>query len=125
MITPTSGVLTPAPIEKFIESQTETRQPRAESGPLQVWVDLTDMTFGDQYRIRIYESPIRSAPQRTVLDVILDGPQTTLWVSPILYVENGWSVGIQRLSGRDIQVRWSIRSPGATATQTPSELPVG
>lgn len=75
---------------------------------LQVWIDFDAMAAGDEYRIRVYEK-INAGTARTVIDTRVSGDQSTPWVSPSLIVGDGWDVTVQKISGTDRSIPWSLR----------------
>lgn len=75
---------------------------------LQVWIDFDAMAAGDEYRIRLYEK-INGGTARTAIDTRVYGDQSTPWISPSLIVGDGWDVTVQKISGTDRSIPWSLR----------------
>lgn len=80
-----------------------------DDGCFQFFLDVSDMTSGDQLRIRVYEKCISGFTQRVVYESILSGPQgQPVWVCPSLILLHGWDFTIQSLTGAMV-ISWSIR----------------
>lgn len=90
---------------------TDTSGPDAETsdGIFQIWLDVSDMTTGDELQIKIYEKVQSSDTQRVMYQAnLFDKQETELWVSPTFVLINGWDVTLKAISGT-ITVLWSIR----------------
>lgn len=79
-------------------------------GTYQVFLDTSAIGAGDQYEIRILEKCRSSSTQRRAMSAILTGGMADSWQSPALMLGNGWDVTVQKLSGTDRTIEWSIRS---------------
>jgi hypothetical protein len=44
------------------------------------------------------------------MSAILTGGTADLWISPALMLGNGWDVTVQKLTGTDRVIEWSIRA---------------
>lgn len=79
-------------------------------GVYQVFLDTSDMVFGDQLEIQIYEKCRSTDTQRVIYESILTGNMASTWVSPSLILLHGWDVTLTQLAGTSgITVNWSIR----------------
>lgn len=76
---------------------------------LQAFIDVATMAAGDQYQIHINEK-INGGTQRTVYESILTGAQPYPFVSPALFLSEGWDVTVKKLGGTDRAIAWSLRS---------------
>lgn len=76
----------------------------------QVFLDTSAMVGGDQFEIRVLEKTRTSGTQRRVMSAILTGGMADSWQSPALMLGNGWDVTIQKLTGTDRAIEWSIRA---------------
>lgn len=79
-------------------------------GIFQIWVDVSAMTAGDQYQIRIYEKVTSGGSQLKVFESVLTGVQPGPFVSPSLILLHGWDATLDKLAGTDRALTWSIRS---------------
>lgn len=83
---------------------------QSDDGIFQVFVDLSGLSVGDRYQIKVKEKVRSSDTQRVVLDTIVDGVQSEpILVTPPLALIHGWDVTAQRLAGTDRTLSWSIR----------------
>lgn len=81
-------------------------------GIYQLFIDLSNMTSTESYRLRIYEKVLStSLNQRVVEEVVLYGAQTAqpLYVTPPLVLLHGWTFSMQKLQGTNRAFDWSIR----------------
>lgn len=91
---------------------TDTAGPDAETsdGVFQVFIDVSAMASGDEFRFRVYEKVQSSDTQRIVYDTTLIGPQSPpILVFPSLVLMHGWDVTADKIAGTDRTLTWSIR----------------
>ena len=82
-------------------------------GIYQLFIDFSNLTAGDEYRVRIYEQVRITDPQRLVYQSNLVGPQSPpIWVCPTLILLNGWDMTLTKIAGVDRTITWSIRRVG-------------
>jgi hypothetical protein len=75
-----------------------------------VWLDLNALTSGDNYMLRMYEKVRSASTQRKVIEHAFSGVQTPAnWVFPTVHLKHGWDVTLQRTSGSDRTIEFSIR----------------
>jgi hypothetical protein len=78
---------------------------------MQVWLDLSALVKSDVYELKIYEKVTSGGTQRVVYSVRFANAQTSpIWVSPTLIVMHGWDVTLDKISGADAAITWSIRT---------------
>jgi hypothetical protein len=78
---------------------------------MQVWLDLSALVKADVYELKIYEKVTSGGTQRVVYSVRFANAQTEpIWVSPTLIVMHGWDVTLDKISGADAAITWSIRT---------------
>jgi hypothetical protein len=78
---------------------------------MQVWLDLNALVKGDIFELKIYEKVTSGGTQRVVYSVRFANAQTEpIWVSPTLIVMHGWDVTLDKISGTDAAITWSIRT---------------
>lgn len=91
---------------------TDTAGPDAETsdGVFQVFLDVSALAAGDIFQIRVYEKVLSGSTQRVVYESVLSGVQgDPVWVSPSLILMHGWDVTLDKISGTDRNIDWSIR----------------
>jgi len=81
-------------------------------GIYQLFLDLSNLTATEEYRLRIYEKVRSSDNQRVIQEVIFSGAQTTepIYVTPSLLFLHGWTFTLKKNQGTDRSIAWSIRS---------------
>ena len=96
--------------ELSITGGTSTIQAQTTGGYRQLFVDAFTMAKGDEFEIALYEKVegTGGSQRRSVLGRIA-GVQSTLWVSPILPLLNGWDFAIKKIAGTDRTIEASIR----------------
>jgi hypothetical protein len=90
---------------------TETSGPDVETsdGVFQLFLDIHDMTIGDELQIRIYEKVGSGSTQRIVYQQNISGKVgNKLYVFPALILMHGWDMTADAIAGT-IDVYWSIR----------------
>lgn len=89
---------------------TLTANPETEAGAFQVFLDLNDLTSGENLTIKVYEK-VRdsSGTQRVVWQDFRANVQGVekIWASPVLMLINGWRVTITA-TGTPV-IPWDIR----------------
>lgn len=93
---------------------TNTAGPDAETsdGAVQAVIDFNALAAGDQYRVRIYEKARSADTQRRILEAYVTGAQSDpIWTHPTLQLMHGWDVTLQKITGTDRTITWSIRTP--------------
>lgn len=77
---------------------------------LQVWLDLSALQAGDQFRCRLYEKVMSTGAQRLTEEWVFSGAQSKPgWVMPSVIVLHGWDVTLQRTAGANRSIEWSLR----------------
>ena len=104
-----NGTATIGTTEYSCPNASTTLTPRTEDGVYQVFIDTGPMSFGDQFRLRIYERVRSGSTQRVIYEAVLSGTMADSWVFPTLLLMHGWDVTLQRLAGTDRAFEWSIR----------------
>ena len=81
------------------------------AGIFSAFIDLNALTATESYRFRIYEAARAAGTKRIVQEVIISGVQAEpIYVSPAMFLVNGWDFTLQKLQGTDRSIPWSIRS---------------
>lgn len=99
--------------EYDLPSNSTTLSSQTTSGIYQLFLDLTNLTSTEEYRLRIYEKIHSSGDTRRIIqEVIFSGAQSTepMYVTPALLLMNGWTFTLKKNQGTDRSISWSIRS---------------
>jgi hypothetical protein len=91
---------------------TDTAGPDVDTtdGVFQCWLDLSALVKADVYEFKIYEKVTSGGSQRVVYSVRFANAQTEpIWVSPSLILLHGWDMTLDKISGTDAAITWSIR----------------
>jgi hypothetical protein len=78
-------------------------------GIYQIFLDLTNVVIGDEYKLAIKEKITSGGTQRTIASCYLVGPYPEHFVSPSYIFMHGWDVTLIRTAGSDRTIYWSIR----------------
>jgi len=105
-----SRSVSPDGTERSLVSGTASLETITTDGVYQLYIDLSGMTYGDSYEIKIYETVTSGALKSICYKAVLTGPQAEpLWVSPSFLLTGGWDFTIIRLSGASTATPSSIR----------------
>lgn len=107
-----TGSVSISTTEISLVSGTSTLQSVATPAVIQVFIDVANMAAGDEYHIDIKEKVTSGGTQRTIYTAVLDGAQSSPFVSPTLMLYHGWDVTVVQISGTARTLSWSIRSVG-------------
>ena len=91
---------------------TDTAGPDVDTtdGIYQAFIDLNALAAGDVFVFKVYEKTIAASTQRLVFHATFAGAQgDPVWVSPSLVLLHGWDMTLDKLSGTDRAIDWSIR----------------
>lgn len=84
--------------------------PQTGAGIVQAFIDFNAMAAGDEFRIRIYEKARAADTQRLMYEGRLEGAQSQpLWSAPAQMLSRGWDVTVQKITGTDRTITWSVR----------------
>jgi len=96
--------------EYFLASASTTKTDQTVDGIYQLWLDLSAMLAGDEYRIRVYERISSAGTTRVAMEWVVAGVQAEpMYVTPSLILLHGWEFSLQKLAGTDRTLEWSIR----------------
>jgi hypothetical protein len=97
--------------ELSIVSGTTTLQNNTTAGGYMLFLDgiAAAMAKGDEFIIRIYEKTTASATKRVVFRATIADVQSELFVTPMLLLQHGWDMTIQKSAGTDRSFTASIR----------------
>lgn len=105
-----TGTETVSTTEWSLTTDTAGPDTQTDDGVYQVWIDFNALAVGDVYQIRVYEKVLSSSTQRVVAEWHIQGPLAEPnWVSPTLIMLHGWDVTLDKISGTDRSIDWSIR----------------
>jgi hypothetical protein len=108
-ITPTGDSATIGTTEFFIASDSTTATYQTSRVCVQFAINLSAMTAGDSYRVRVYEK-INGSSVLTWFDATLVGAQSSPCTTPMFVLCEGWECSVQKISGTDRSIGWSIRT---------------
>ena len=107
-----TGTATIGSTEYSLVNNSTTLASSTDVGVYQVFIDTTTMQAGDEYEIDIKEKVVSGGSQKTIYLAVLDGAQSSPFVTPTLVLMLGWDVTMTRLSGSSRSIAWSIRKVG-------------
>jgi hypothetical protein len=107
----TLSAVTVGATELSIPNGGTTLQTLTTAGQYQLFVDgVANMAKADEYTVRIYEKVEGTGgTKRQIFKASLMDVQTSMFVSPVFHLRNGWDMTIQKISGTDRAFDASIR----------------
>lgn len=106
----TSGTISTTEISMATGTTYSSGSPQTDDGAYQAYVDLSAMTAGDEFEVRVYEKATSSSTQRLVYVKNFVGTcATPLHVIPTLMLYHGWDMTLKKIAGTDRTIFWSIR----------------
>jgi hypothetical protein len=108
-ITLTNNSATIGATEFFLASNSTTKTSQTTVCILQVFLDLSALTAGEEYLIQCYEK-VNGGTDRVFYKASKLGTQNEPhWVSPSFIVGDGWEVSVKKIVGTDRAIPWSLR----------------
>jgi hypothetical protein len=104
--------LTVSTTELSLVSGTSTLQTKTDPGVYQLWLDLSALQSGDEFRLRFYEKTLAAGSQKKFTEIPIVGGQSEIWVFPPMELLNGFDFTIQKTAGTDRAIDSSIRKAG-------------
>jgi len=105
-----SGTETVSTTEWSLTTDTAGPDSETSDGVFQIYLDLNALAVGDVFEFRVYEKVIAASTQRLVYVATFNGVQAQPnWVSPSLILLHGWDATLDKLTGTDRAIDWSIR----------------
>lgn len=98
--------------EFYLVSNSTTKTDQTNDCDLQVFLDLSAMAAGDEYRFRIYEK-VNAGTQAVVHEVTFVGAASQLYASPMFRLIDAWECSLIKVSGTDRTLKWSVRYSNA------------
>lgn len=109
-ITITSDSATIGATEYFLASDSTTATYQTTDCVLQAWIDLSNLAAGDEYTIRLYEK-VNGSSALLVESWTRAGAEVKPgFTIPSTIVGEGWEVSVQKVSGTDRAIGWSLRT---------------
>lgn len=110
-----TGTATIAGTEISLVSGTSTLQSISTPAVIQLFVDTSSLTAGDEFSIQIKDKVISGGAQTPIYTAYLDSVQSGPFVTPTLILYHGWDITMTHTAssstlGRSIS--WSIRKVG-------------
>lgn len=94
--------------EYFLAADGVGASPQTADVYTQLVLDPLALSFGDEFVVRAYEKA-NAGTMRQIYSDILRGERDTFWASPLLIMGEGWEFSVQKVSGTDRSIPWSIR----------------
>lgn len=107
-----TGTATIGTTEYSLVNNSTTLASSTDVGVYQVFINFANMAAGDEYEIKIKEKVTSAGAQQNIYVAVLDGAQSTPFVTPTLVLMLGWDVTVDKISGTDRSISWSIRKVG-------------
>jgi len=110
-----SGSATINSTEYDLPSGSTTVSAQTTDGIYQAFIDFSNLTTTESYRLRIYEKVVSSgspgSTQRVIDDTIISGAQTAdpVYATSALLLMHGWTYTLTNLQGTPRVISWSIR----------------
>ena len=105
-----SGTETVGTTEHSLTTDTAGPDVETSDGIFQVFLDLNALAAGDVFEFRVYEKVLSSSTQRLVFSArFADAQGAPIWVSPSLMLLHGWDMTLDKISGTDRAIDWSIQ----------------
>ena len=104
-----TGTATVGTAELSLVSGTTSLQSVTTDGVYQVFIDTVNMIAGDEYEILIKEKVTSAGVQRNIYSAVLDGKQSSPFVTPSLVLIHGWDITMRKVTGTDRAFPYSIR----------------
>ena len=83
----------------------------ATDGVYQCILDMSALATTDEFVLRMYEKVVSAGSQRLVESWTFLGPQgSPHFTTPAVILLHGWAYTLQKVSGTDRSITWSIRS---------------
>jgi hypothetical protein len=96
--------------EYSLTDDSTTLQSRNSSGVYQLFMDLSNLSAGDQFTLTLYEKATSAGTQRKVEQWTFSGTQgQPIWASPSLILMYGWEFSLVCVAGSDRTISWSVR----------------
>ena len=107
-----TGTATISTAEYSLVNNSTTLASSTNVGVYQVYMDFAAMASGDGYNIEIKEKTTSGGTQRSIYTAQIEGVQTSPFVTPTLVLMHGWDVTVNKVTGTDRSISWSIRKVG-------------
>lgn len=105
----TGNAVTVGVTELSMVTGTTTLATDTNDGIYQIFIDFANMAAGDEYEIKVKERVLAASTQRVIWTASVAGAQPGIFVSPTLILLHGWDATLDKLTGTDRAITWSIR----------------
>ena len=106
-----SGTETVSTTEWSLTSDSSTLGAITTDGVFQAFLELNNLAAGDVFEFKVYEKTLSTSTQRLVYSARFAGAQgAPVWASPSLILLHGWEMTLDKISGTDRAISWSIRT---------------
>ncbi len=92
-------------------------------GEYQIIIDLSALAVGDEFEWAMYEKVLSGGTQRKTATARFTGVQgVPNWISRTFRLLNGWDMTLNKITGTDRSISWSIRAASHATLATASAL---
>lgn len=98
--------------EYFLAANSTTQgSGQSTDAAVQLWLDLSNLANGDEFRIRAYDAISSAGTVRVAMEWTVAHTQSEpMYVTPTLLMMHKWDFSVTRLAGSDRTIAWSIRT---------------
>ena len=96
--------------EFYLASNSTTKTDQTDDGIYQLWLKLDALTTADSFRVRLYERVLSGDTTAGAAEWSVTGDATNpRSPSPTFILLHGWEFSLQKITGTDRSISWSIR----------------
>lgn len=78
---------------------------------VQLFLDLSALANGDEYRIRAWDAISSAGTVRIIMEwTVAHAQSEPIWATPTLLLLHKWDFSVTKLAGTDRSIAWSIRT---------------
>lgn len=98
-----------------LPNNSTTLTPQTTDRKLQVFIDAANVTHGDEFLLIVWDSA-NAGSQMRLYEMPIRGERAFLMWTPLITVGESWDVTLEKLSGTDRSIGWSIRTDDGATT---------
>lgn len=107
-ITEFAGSTTIGATEYSLTNNSTTLASQVIDGIVQGWIDFSNLSGSDLYVFRVYEKVRSSSSQGVAYEGYASAGSGRVTL-PSLMLKHGWDVTVQKITGTDRSIEWSVR----------------
>lgn len=97
--------------EISLTNATSTIATKTDKVTAQVFLDLSALIAGDEFKLKFYDKVLSGGTQRLVEQWTFAGAQARPnFVTPALMIGEGWDFTLTKVTGTDRSISWEIRA---------------